>query len=174
MLLAQDWSFSIRHYQRKKSICRCNSRVPIRIVSHYRNQGPLCNPIDLVHCFLICSLCFFQCVHNLLFFLYCSMSQLHRHMDNTHPPPTFDRFSCTAEFIWTGLPTFGSCCNITCSNGRTLLCFSFSISLPFKRSFVLSSWLLDRLHRCHCYNRRSFYSPLERSLNHFGNRFGCR
>lgn len=29
-----------------------------------------------------------------------------------------------------------------------------------QRSFVLSSWLLDRLHRCHCYNRPpSFDSP---------------
>jgi len=85
------------------SLHRRNSRIPIRILSHSRNQGPLCNPIDLVHCSLIHPLCSYQCVHNLLLFFICSMSQSHRHMDNSHPL-FFDRFLCSTKL--SGLPTF--------------------------------------------------------------------
>jgi len=120
-----------------------------------------------------------QCVHNLLFFLYCSMSQLHRHMDNSHPPPTFDRFSCTAEFIWTGLPTFGFCCNITCSNGRALFCF------PFLHIVAVQTFFSGVVYvNVHLYYRRGssiastaatatiarppLIHSLERFLDHFG------
>ena len=113
--------------------------------------------IDLVHCFLIRSLCSFRCVHS---FFICLISQLHRHMHNSHPL-SFDCFLCITEFIWTDCVWFtlehymfkrlGSFVFPFLHRCHSNLVLHFS-----KRSFVLSSWFFNP---CRCYNRSPLIHP---------------
>ena len=113
--------------------------------------------IDLVHCSLIRSLCSFQSPFNVFI---CSISQLHRHMENSYPL-SFDRFLCTVEFIWTDYVWIslehymfkgpGSFVFPLLHRCRSNLVLYFS-----KRPFILSSWFFNPRH---CYNRSPLIHP---------------